>query len=81
MDDCYVLHSIIIKHDVYCCVTPYEAEELSHIDFVPDAKVEWKQEGDLRVFYRDGTKIGLGVRINPEKFLTKIKASTAIVGN
>lgn len=70
--DNYVLHSIILQAGQYICVTPAPLESADSFDFVPDPKIEWREEGSYRIAYRDGVEIGKGVRRNPAKAVAEI---------
>lgn len=74
-DGDYVLHSIVNQHGNYICVTPAPLQPENPFDFIPDPKIEWRIEGDYRVAYRDGVKIGPGVRSNPAKTLAKLNVT------
>lgn len=68
----YVLHSVIVRDDQYICVTPAPLHSTRRFDFIPDAKIKWRDEGEVRVPYRDGVKIGPGVRDDPEKTIVEL---------
>lgn len=65
----YVLHSVVDQYGTYMCVTPAPLHREYEFDFIPDPKIEWRDEGDHRVAYRDGVKIGPGVRSDPAETL------------
>ena len=70
----YVLHSVVDQHGEYVCVTPTPLHSEQTFDFIPDDKIEWRDEGDYRVAYRDGVAIGPGVRSDPPKMIAEMKA-------
>lgn len=69
----YVLHSVVDQHGDYVCVTPAPMESDQPFDFIPDDKIEWRDEGEYRTAYRDGVEIGPGVRTNPVKLMEEMK--------
>lgn len=69
----YVLHSVVDQHGEYVCVTPAPLHSERTFDFIPDDKIEWRDEGDYRVPYRDGVEIGVGVRSDPAKMIDEMK--------
>lgn len=72
-DGNYVLHSVVDQYGDYVCVTPAPLHPENPFDFIPDEKIEWRDEGDFRVAYRDGVKIGPGVRSNPTKAIADLE--------
>lgn len=68
----YVLHSVVDQYGDLVCVTPAPLHRENPFPFIPDAKIEWRDEGDYRVPYRDGVEIGPGVRADPEMTLTEL---------
>jgi hypothetical protein len=72
-DGQYVLHSVVDQYGVHVCVTPTPMHSGGTFDFIPDDKIEWRDEGDYRVAYRDGEEIGPGVRADPAKTLAEIE--------
>lgn len=73
-DEQYVLHSVVDQYGQYVCVTPSPLHRESTFAFIPDAKIEWRDDGDYRTAYRDGIEIGPGVRANPAKVLAELEA-------
>ncbi|VVT23209.1 conserved hypothetical protein [Roseovarius sp. EC-HK134] len=71
-DGNYVLHSIVDQYGQLVCVTPAPLHRENPFAFIPDPKIEWREVGDYREAYRDGVKIGPGVRINPAGTLAEI---------
>lgn len=67
LGDFYVLHSVILRDGSYLCVTPTGPSSPDNFRFVPDPQIEWREEGNLRLFYRGDGKIGRGVRAHPAK--------------
>jgi hypothetical protein len=69
--DRYVLHSIVNHRGQYLCFTPVDEKLVpeTQFEFLPDSKIEMREEDGFRVAYRDGVKIGAGVRHNPTKVL------------
>lgn len=72
-DGQYVLHSVVDQHGEYVCVTPAPMYVSRSFDFIPDEKIEWRDEGDYRTAYRDGIEIGPGVRADPAKTLAELE--------
>lgn len=70
-DGNYVLHSVILREGEYYCVTPLIIEDYPIFDFIPDPKIEWRDEGDVRSAFRDGVKIGEGVRSDPARTIAQ----------
>jgi hypothetical protein len=68
----FVLHSVVLQGDQYVCVTPAPLESENTFEFVPDEKIEWRDEGNVRTAYRDGVAIGKGLRADPEKTLAEL---------
>jgi hypothetical protein len=73
-DGHYVLHSVVDQNGDYFCVTPAPMHIENTFDFIPDEKIEWRDEGEFRGAYRDGVAIGPGVRADPLKAIEKMKA-------
>lgn len=71
-DGNYVLHSIVDQYGQLVCVTPAPLHRENPFAFIPDPKIEWREEGDYRQAYRDGVKIGPGVRTDPAGTLAEI---------
>lgn len=71
-DGQYVLHSVVDQCRGYVCVTPAPLHTEQTFDFIPDDKIEWRDEGDVRVAYRDGVAIGVGVRSDPVKTIAEL---------
>jgi hypothetical protein len=40
----------------------------THVDFIPDPRVEWRRDGA----YRDGVAIGPGVRADPAETMRRV---------
>lgn len=68
----YVLHSVVDQQGKLVCVTPAPLHRDPTFEFIPDAKIEWREQGDYRVPYRDNIEIGRGVRVDPLKTMTEI---------
>ncbi|AUX78890.1 hypothetical protein [Sinorhizobium fredii] len=73
-DGHYVLHSVVDQHGEYVCVTPAPMYVGRTFDFIPDEKIEWRDEGDYRTGYRNGIEIGPGVRADPAKTLAELES-------
>lgn len=73
----YLLHSVVARDGEYLCVTPAPLHQDDLFDFIPDPKIEWREEGDHRVAYRDDVEIGPGVRSDPVGTLAKIEEMRA----
>ncbi len=63
-EPCYVLHSVIEQDGRLICITPSAFGE-TEIPFVPDPKISWQIEGDVRHAMRNGIEIGPGIRKFP----------------
>jgi hypothetical protein len=72
-DGQYVLHSVVDQYGEYVCVTPAPMHHEDTFDFIPDDKIEWRDEVDYRVAYRDGVAIRPGVRSDPLKAIDDMK--------
>ena len=72
-DGQYLLHSVVDRYGTLVCVTPVPLHDERTFDFIPDAKIEWRDEGNHRNAYRDGVEIGPGVRSNPEETIKELK--------
>ncbi|QLQ17654.1 MAG: hypothetical protein HZT43_01370 [Exiguobacterium profundum] len=68
-DGNYVLHSILNQWGQFVCVTPSPMNKENPFSFIPDPKIEWREEGDYLTAYRDGVAVGKGVRDNPAEAL------------
>lgn len=68
----YVLHSVIEQPGGLACVTPSPLHPENPFEFIPDPKIEWREEGDYRVAYRDGHPIGPGIRTDPQQELADL---------
>lgn len=69
----YVLHSVVDQYGQLVCVTPAPPNPENSFDFIPDPKIEWRDEGDHREAYREGSRIGPGLRSDPEKTLALLE--------
>lgn len=72
----YVVHSLVKVDGEYRCVTPVDHADEA-FPFVPDASIEWVDNGDVKIPTHKGMSIGIGVRRFPEFTL----ARTTIVRN
>ncbi|MDX3925169.1 MAG: hypothetical protein QHC90_05085 [Shinella sp.] len=72
-DGQFVLHSVVFQNGDFVCVTPAPMHSGRTFEFIPDDKIEWRDEGDYRVAYRDGMEVGPGVRADPAKTLVEIE--------
>ena len=74
-DGNYVLHSIGRSRRDYVCVTPVDEkmDAGSPFPFIRDPKIEVREENGFHGYYRDGVKIGPGVRRDPSKTLAEIE--------
>ncbi len=70
----YVLHSVVLKDSQHFCVTPVPMEKTNSFDFVPDAKIEWRNEGQHRTAFRDGVAIGKGIRPDPDQTIAELES-------
>lgn len=61
----YVLHSVLETENGMRCVTPAPLHEDDALDFIPDARIEWREADGVPIAYRDGHPIGPGVRADP----------------
>ena len=73
--DKYVLHSVVNYRGQYLCFTPVDESLLpdSHFEFLPDPKIEIREADDQNAYYRDGVKIGAGVRVDPYRTIADAK--------
>lgn len=60
----FVLHSVIGNQGEYRCITP-SADGETEIFFIPDAKIEWVETGEVYSARRNGQFVDLGVRRFP----------------
>lgn len=67
--EAYVLHSVIERDGQHVCITPQLQGTPATFEFVPDAEIEVRDEGDVRVFYRDGRRWHPGVRARPQEMI------------
>jgi hypothetical protein len=70
----YVLHSVLEQDGRLFCITPTFPND-PEIPFIVDLKIEWKEDGNVYSAWRDGERIGVGVRAYPALTI----AQTAIV--
>lgn len=68
----YVLHSIVNQWGDLACVTPVLINSESPFDFIPDSKIEWCEQGEKYTAYRDGVRIGKGIRSSPTQALADL---------
>lgn len=68
----YVLHSVVERGDEVFCVTPTPFHAEPTFEFVPDPKIEWREQDDGLTAYRDGVEIGPGLRSDPAKQLAEL---------
>jgi len=73
--DRYVLHSIVDHRDQYLCFTPVDENMVpeSQFEFLPDPKIEIREENGHNSYYRDGVKIDAGVRADPSQTIAHAK--------
>ncbi len=73
--DKYVLHSIVMHRGQYLCVTPVDDNLVpeSQFEFFPDSEIEIREERGRHAYYRDGVKIGVGVRTDPSQTIATAK--------
>lgn len=67
----YVLHSVVERAGEFFCVTPVPMDSDYKFDFIPDPKIEWREEGEYRNSYRDNVEIGVGLRSDPKRTLKR----------
>lgn len=74
-DGNYVLHFIVRSRGDYVCVTPVDEkmDAGSPFPFIRDPKIEVREENGFHGYYRDGVKIGPGVRRDPSKTPAEIE--------
>lgn len=65
-DDKYLHHSVVATGDHYVCITPMMVPAPQNFQFIPDNKIEWRNEGEARLAWRSGQQIGPGLRANIE---------------
>ena len=64
----FALHSVVRHKGQLMCVTPPQSflrGMSDHVDFIPDPMIEWSDEGADSRAYRDGVRLGAGVRADP----------------
>jgi hypothetical protein len=61
----YILHSVIERDGKLICITPIHFGDDEEIQFIPDKKITWTEDGKFYHAARDGVVIGLGVRAFP----------------
>lgn len=67
-EDRFIHHSIVGRADgVFFCVTPLLVPFEEKMEFIPDDKIEWRDEGETRVAYRNNHEIGPGLRSDVQK--------------
>lgn len=71
----YVLHSVVERDGEMACITPTPYHD-DHLDFVPDPAIDWHEDKEKGVFvaYRNGVKIGPGVRFDSEGMIKHLRA-------
>lgn len=70
-DGNFTLHSVVCVEGTLVCVTPAQPPlwgMFTHVDFIPDPRVEWRRDGA----YRDGVAIGPGVRADPAETMRRV---------
>lgn len=72
----FVLHSVLEQEGHYLCITPTQFSE-TKIPFIPDEKIMWEPAGDRYEAYRNGQKIGPGVRRFPREAMIQNAAFRA----
>ena len=65
-DDKYLHHSVVAIGAHYVCITPMMVPAPQIFEFIPDNKIEWRDEGEARIAWRNGQQIGPGLRANIE---------------
>ena len=65
-DDKYLHHSVIATGDNFVCITPIIVPAPQTFEFIPDSKVEWRDEGEARFAWRNGRLVGPGLRADIE---------------
>ena len=65
-DDKYLHHSVVATGAHYVCITPMMVPAPQIFEFIPDNKIEWRDEGEARIAWRNGQQIGPGLRANIE---------------
>jgi hypothetical protein len=69
----YVLHSIVNHRGQFLCFTPVDAKLVpdATFQFLPDPKIEVREANGVLNAYRDGVKIGAGVRLDPAQSIAE----------
>lgn len=58
----FILHSVLEAGGRMMCITPGDEAE---IEFIPDPKISWVEDGEVYSAVRDGQVVGIGVRAFP----------------
>lgn len=70
-NDVYILHSVIDTGDRLICITPglHPSLDFTCIEFRPDPKIDRQDinETTVKMGTRQGVKLGVGIRRNPEE--------------
>lgn len=61
----FVLHSVVARGGQLVCITPNALGEQSFA-FIVDNQIEWREDGEVFSAYRNGGKIGPGLRAFPK---------------
>jgi hypothetical protein len=71
----HVLHSIVNHRGQYLCFTPVDERMFpeTRFEFVPDQKIEVREENGYSSYFRDGQRIGRGVRFDPVQALADLE--------
>ncbi len=72
-DGGFVLHSVIERDGVVFCITPTPVHQEPAFEFIPDPAIEWRDEGDFRIPYRGGQKVGKGIREDPAAAMAQLE--------
>lgn len=71
-DGNYVLHSVVARDGGMIDITPSEVHG-PLVDFVPDPKIEWREQGDRLAPYREGVRVPVGIRSDPAAALEEVE--------
>ena len=71
----FALHSVVRHRGQLVCVTPIRSADFGmpdHVEFIPDPRIEWRQDCEDHQAYRDGVRLGVGVRTDPAETMRLI---------
>lgn len=66
-----ILHSVVRRDGRLNCLTPSAFGHDESFQFIHDPRIEVQDEGVRKFMLRDGTRIGPGLRMDPETLMAK----------